>query len=164
MSEEARRASGNVPLAMVLGTFINGILAFGFVIAVLYSMGSLENAVESPTGTNALMSTGIIVRFYALFSILASMTRLIWAFARDNGLPFSRFFAKISPTHKIPLRALCLATTIVLLLSLINIASTTLSTRLYLSSPRNVSILYLTHYPSLLLQIHSASLQNCATI
>ncbi|APA15839.1 hypothetical protein sscle_15g106090 [Sclerotinia sclerotiorum 1980 UF-70] len=78
MSEGARRASGNVLLAMVLETFINGI-------AVLCSIRSLENAAESPSGysiieiyyqatkskagTNALMRTGIIVGFYALFSI-----------------------------------------------------------------------------------------------
>lgn len=60
----------------------------------------------------------------ALFSSLASVSRLTWAFAKDRGLPFPDFFGRVHPTLRIPLNALVLVLTIVSLLMLINIAST----------------------------------------
>ncbi|KAI9712157.1 MAG: hypothetical protein M1812_006995 [Candelaria pacifica] len=141
MSEEVTNAPTTVPRSMVLTVFINGILAFAWLIALLFSIGDYEKALESPTGypiieifrsaTNSragatLMMTGIlIVTFATDFAILASTSRLTWAFARDNGLPFSNFFAHINPTFKIPIRAITLVTFVTILLSLINIASTT---------------------------------------
>ena len=111
MSEEVKNAAVAVPQTMVQGIIINGILAFGFLIALLFTMGNVENALESPTGypiieifyqathsvtaTNGLMSLILITAFVALFGALASVTRLTWAFARDRGLPFSDFFAYV---------------------------------------------------------------------
>lgn len=61
----------------------------------------------------------------ALFSSLASVSRLTWAFARDRGLPFPDFFGKVHPTLRIPLNALCLVLTVVTLLMLLNLGSAT---------------------------------------
>jgi choline transport protein len=167
MSEETKNAAINIPRAMVYSTIVNGIIAFGFTVAVLYTMGNVFLILTSPTGspiiqivfqatqskraTTVIASLILVNGIFATFSTTASVSRLIWAFARDNGLPFSSFFVKVSshptlsiydtspqnppltscphqqvsPNHKIPLRALLLTTTITLLLSLINIASTT---------------------------------------
>ena len=112
MSEEVKNAAIAVPQTMVQGIIMNGILAFGFLIALLFTMGDVQNALESPTGypiieifyqatgsitaTNGLMSLILITAFVALFGALASVTRLTWAFARDQGLPFSDFFCYVS--------------------------------------------------------------------
>ncbi|KAI9774493.1 MAG: hypothetical protein M1835_006012 [Candelina submexicana] len=141
MSEEVSNAPTTVPRSMVLTVFINGILAFGWLIALLFSVGDYKEALDSPTGypiievfhsatksragATAMMSAILVVTFATDFAILASTSRLTWAFARDNGLPFSKFFAHINPTFKIPIRAICLVTIVTILLSLINIASTT---------------------------------------
>ena len=112
MSEEVKNAAVAVPQTMVQGIIINGILAFGFLIALLFTMGNVENALETTTGypiieiflqatnsvtaTNGLMALLLITAFVALFGALASVTRLTWAFARDQGLPFSDFFSYVS--------------------------------------------------------------------
>jgi len=39
---------------------------------------------------------------------MTTSSRMVWAFARDGGLPFSRFFAKVHPKLELPLNALIL--------------------------------------------------------
>ncbi|KAH1337206.1 hypothetical protein KXW98_001546 [Aspergillus fumigatus] len=140
MAEEVKMAPRTVPRSMIWGTITNGIMAFGYAIAVLYCMGDYMEALTSPTGypiitivyqatrsktaVNILMAMGLLPGWIALFNGLASVTRLTWAFARDNGLPFSDFFVHIDRKHKIPIRALFLVATLVVLLSFIQIGST----------------------------------------
>jgi choline transport protein len=72
-----------------------------------------------------MMTAVILVFSMNLFGCMASVSRLIWAFSRDHGLPFSGFFSKISPKNKCPTNAVVSLTVAVSLLSLINIGSTT---------------------------------------
>ncbi|GLA43952.1 hypothetical protein AnigIFM63309_002049 [Aspergillus niger] len=139
MSEEVKNAKVVIPRSMIYGTIINSVMAFGYLIAVLYCMGDYTAALTSPTGypiitiayqatgskaaTYVLMAMGMLPGWIALFNGLASVTRLTWAFARDNGLPFSDFFVKVDPRFKIPIRALFLVTALVILLSFIQIGS-----------------------------------------
>ena len=81
-------------------------------------------ATKSQAATAVLMAMIIYLGLMALFSTLTSVSRLTWAFANDNGLPFSRLFSQVNSTFKIPLYALLLDTTIAVLLLLINIGST----------------------------------------
>jgi len=67
-----------------------------------------------------LMITGYV----SLFGSLASVSRLVWAFARDGGLPFSKFFVYVDPKLKMPTRALGLVVMIVFLLSFVQLGST----------------------------------------
>ncbi|KAL3469716.1 GABA permease [Aspergillus californicus] len=140
MSEEVKNAKVVVPRSMIWGTLINGIMAFGYLIAILYCMGDYAEALQSPTGypiiqiayqatgsktaTFILMAMGMLPGWIALFNGLASVTRLTWAFARDNGLPFSDFFAKVDPHYKIPIRALFLVASCIVAISFIQIGST----------------------------------------
>ncbi|OOQ88338.1 amino acid permease [Penicillium brasilianum] len=140
MAEEVKNAKVVIPRSMIYGTLINGVLAFVYLIAVLYCMGDYAEALNSATGypiitivyqatgskaaTCILMVMGMLPGWIALFNSLASVTRLTWAFARDNGLPFSNFFACVDPTYKIPLRALLLVATCIFALSFIQIGST----------------------------------------
>lgn len=97
---------------MVMSVVINGLFMFGFMICILFTLGDLDTAISTPTGypiiqvlygatksnaaTIVLMSFIIFSGIVALFSTLASVSRLVWAFARDNGLPFSNFFSYVS--------------------------------------------------------------------
>lgn len=83
-----------------------------FATILLFYMGPLEEVTATPlpllwilhgiTGSkvaaNALTSLIAVIFFFALFNIFASVSRLVWVFARDNGLPFSSFFAYVSYT------------------------------------------------------------------
>lgn len=139
MAEEVKNPRKVIPRAMLCGVFINALLATGFAITITYTMGSFEAALNSPTdypiigiykqvtqsnhGATAMLCFVGLPGFVALFNGLASVTRLTWSFARDNGLPFSEFFIKISPRYRVPLRCLWLVSAVVILLSLINIGS-----------------------------------------
>jgi choline transport protein len=56
---------------------------------------------------------------------VASSSRATWAVARDNGIPFPKFFSRISPGWKIPVDVILFDATLQALLSLIFIGNTT---------------------------------------
>lgn len=100
---------------MVLSVLINGALNLAFIICVLFFLGDLDKALNTPTGypfievlyqatksqaaATVLMCFVLFSGLIALFSTLASVSRLVWAFAQDRGLPFSSFFARVSQWH-----------------------------------------------------------------
>ena len=114
MAEEVKDARRNVPNALMASVTINGILGFGMMIAILFTLGNLENI---ETITSAAVSgsplvdyfyfvlddrgfaTGLTSLLVAMFvfcavAVLCSTSRVTWAFARDNGLPGSSWIKK----------------------------------------------------------------------
>jgi hypothetical protein len=81
-----------------------------FVVVLLFYIGPLDaistaplpliyviyGATGSKAATNILISLVAVILFFALFNIFASVSRLVWVFASDKGLPFSNFFAYVS--------------------------------------------------------------------
>lgn len=141
MSEEAYNAPLNVPRAMIWSVVINGTAAFAYILTILYAITGTEAVFETPTGypiiavflqaTNsqkgatAMITAVILVFTMNLFGCMASVSRLIWAFSRDRGLPFSGFFSHITSWNKCPTNSVLAIFVSVSLLSLINIGSTT---------------------------------------
>jgi amino acid transporter len=80
-----------------------------FATILLFYMGPIDDVIATPlpllwviydiTGSsaaaNVLTALIAVVLFIALFNALASVSRLVWVFARDNGLPFSNFFSYV---------------------------------------------------------------------
>lgn len=81
-----------------------------FIVILLFFMGPITdevassslpliyviyNATGSRAATNALFALIIILMFLALFNAFASVSRLVWVFAQDKGLPFSNFFSYV---------------------------------------------------------------------
>ncbi|EQB55733.1 LPXTG-domain-containing protein [Colletotrichum gloeosporioides Cg-14] len=139
MSDEVKKAQTRVPRSVILACTVNSVMLVAFVIVLLFYIGPVDtlstaplpliyvvyNATGSRASTNALISLVAIIIFLALFNMLASVSRLVWVFAKDNGLPFSNFFSVINPTLKLPVHALLFILGIVTCLSLIYIASST---------------------------------------
>ncbi|MCJ1355100.1 MAG: hypothetical protein MMC33_005091 [Icmadophila ericetorum] len=141
MSEETKNAAINIPRAMILSVGINGLAGFAYILTVLYSINDLDAVFSNTTGypiievfyqatgnlhaATAMLCGVLVVFIMASVAILASASRLTWAFARDQGLPFSSFLAHINPTLGAPVRAVILNFVLTVLLSLINIGSTT---------------------------------------
>jgi choline transport protein len=112
MAEEVTNASIVVPWCMVWTVIINGSLGFAIIVAFCFCVGDLDTALYSETGydfievffnaTNSHAGTSVMVAilitlvFAATFGFLASASRQTWAFARDNGLPFSNFLSHVS--------------------------------------------------------------------
>jgi choline transport protein len=112
LGAEVKNAPLRVPQSMVLSVLINGVLAWGIIITILFTIGDsvavsqtpyvypiiqmLYNSTGSKGATTAIMTLLLFIGVVAVFSTLASVSRLTWAFARDKGLPLSHFFGKVS--------------------------------------------------------------------
>lgn len=115
MSEEIRNPSKIVPASMLCSLFLNGTLGFGMLMAVLFSVGNLEAAIESPTGypfmdifrrgtgspggSATMIAIVIVLSFCATIVVLASSSRLTWSFARERGLPGWRYLSSVRSSH-----------------------------------------------------------------
>jgi choline transport protein len=124
---------------MIFSVVVNATMQFLYMITVLFCIGDVDRVSASPlpiievyyqaTGsraaTNVFVFMFIFIIFVSFFNVFASVSRLIWAFSRDNGLPFSRTFAKIHPMLQMPVNALCVVAICLCLLALINIGSST---------------------------------------
>ena len=141
MCEEIRNASTIVPYALLASIGINGTLGLAMLIAILFCIGDIDNALSTPTGfpyveifyqavqsvgaTTAMSSLILLMMVLATLAVLAAASRMMWAFARDNGLPGSSYLARVEPRTQLPLFAIGTSVVITLLLGLINIGSST---------------------------------------
>lgn len=138
MSEEVRDASRSVPRAMIAVYFINFCLVFPAVVTVVYHIVSIDDALADPTlypviyvlrqsMSPAWMTVILTVMLCLLvcsnMTYLAAVTRDIWSFARDQGLPFSTFISKVDRKRHIPTRAVGVTSVCSILLGLIYIGS-----------------------------------------
>ncbi|KAF1992509.1 amino acid transporter [Aulographum hederae CBS 113979] len=139
LSEETIHAAKVIPRIILTTVLLNGTLAWVFLIVTLFGISDISAVLATPTGfpiievfaqitksatsatvmEAALVSIGIA----AMFGTLASVSRLTWAFARDDGLPFSSFFKKVDSRLHVPIPAITLVAVVIFLLSFINIAS-----------------------------------------
>jgi amino acid transporter len=139
MSDEVKQARTRVPRSIIFSVVVNGLMQSIYMITVLFTIGDAERVSTSPlpimevyyqaTGskaaTNLFVFMLIYIIFASFFNVLASVSRLIWAFSRDGGLPRSSTFAKVHPKLRVPVNALCFSALCVCILALINVGSST---------------------------------------
>ena len=95
----------------VVSTAANSIMSFGYGIVLMYCIGDYDAVSTSPLpiveiyfqATKSKASAMVLVIllhtfmiFIGTVNILASVTRLVWSFARDKGLPFHTLFTSVS--------------------------------------------------------------------
>ncbi|KAL9115088.1 MAG: hypothetical protein Q9227_000882 [Pyrenula ochraceoflavens] len=110
MSEEIKRATLNVPRAMIFCTAFNGALAWAMLVAFLFCTGTITDdealapypfipilvrMVDSDVGAAVMVSLVIALEFCACVAATATASRMIWAFARDRGLPSWRLLSQV---------------------------------------------------------------------
>jgi choline transport protein len=138
MAEEVRNASKVIPKTILVVYVLNFVLMFPAILTVCYHIPNLDDALSDPTTYPAIyvlrqsMSTtwitvvlAVIVVIMCVSSInyFAAVTRDLFAFARDQGLPFSSWLGKVHPTKHLPVNASQVSSVIAGLLSLIYIGS-----------------------------------------
>lgn len=139
MSEEITRANVNVPRSIVTSVCVNGLMGLCVLLATLFGIGDVDAALttatgypfieifQQATGNNAggigMSAIIVVMVLAATIGFVATSSRMIWAFARDQGLPFSGFLGKVHQGTSIPLRAVLVTTVIAILLALINLGS-----------------------------------------
>ncbi|PQE06527.1 GABA permease protein [Rutstroemia sp. NJR-2017a WRK4] len=139
MSEEIRNPSIVVPRSIMLSVIINGSLGFAMIVALLFCIGNVDDALgtntgypfmqiflqatQSVSGAATMAAIVTILALCATVGILASTSRMFWAFARDRGLPGWRTLQQVNPSTTIPLWSIAVTTIVSCLLALINIGS-----------------------------------------
>ncbi|THC98479.1 hypothetical protein EYZ11_002064 [Aspergillus tanneri] len=73
---------------------------------------------------------------------MATSSRMIYAFARDGGLPASPFFSKVHPTLKVPLNALYVTSVLVIIFGCIFLGSSSAFNAIVSSSVVMLDIAY----------------------
>ena len=97
---------------MIASVSMNSIMQFAYILCLLFTIGDVDKVANTPTllpiievyyeateskhATNLFVVMIAIIIFIAFFNVFASVSRLVWAFSRDKGLPFSSFFGAVS--------------------------------------------------------------------
>lgn len=126
---------------MVGSIVVNGVIGLIYCIILLFCLGDLDTLLTTPTGfpfmqlfLNVTNSPAAATIFTLIISLIAtaanaagltSTSRTAWSFARDRALPWSGYFAHISPTLQVPVRMCLLLTVLQALLGLIYVGNTT---------------------------------------
>lgn len=114
---------------------MNSVLAFAMTLVYLFFLGPVEdvlnatyglvpicvNATGSVRGGSALVGCFLITVISVSLGCVASASRLTWAWSRDGALP--AYFSYIDPRHRVPVRSVWLPIGIVMILCLLNLAS-----------------------------------------
>ncbi|KAL7792845.1 amino acid/polyamine transporter I [Trichoderma afarasin] len=138
MIEEIPNAALEGPKIMVIcvgiGTFTGAI----FLIVLLFVAGNIDEVISSAAGpllqilihatsntagAICLLMLPLVCLIFATFSVMTTSSRMIFAFARDGGLPASKFFARVHPKLGLPLNALILTSVVVIIFGLIFLGS-----------------------------------------
>ena len=141
MIEEIPNATVEGPKIMIYCVGIGTFTGFIFLMILLFVSGgndAIQNLISSPAGplpqilftaTNShagyicLLMFPLVCLLFAGTGILTTSSRMTYAFARDGGLPFSRFFSKVHPRLGVPLNALCLTAAFVVIFGCIFLGS-----------------------------------------
>lgn len=144
MSEEVNNAAVIVPWSMISTTVFNGAVGFGMILAVLFVTLNVDSALESPTGalgypfmdifytaTHSKAGASVMIAIILVMAgagttaAMASASRIVWAFARDRGLPGWRTVTKLQPKTAIPMLSVICTAVVTVLIGLINLGSST---------------------------------------
>ena len=111
MSEEVRNAAHVVPRAMMWTWLGNGLMGWIMAITFCFCIGDTMSILLTPLGAqqvqvflnttgSAAGATGLtcimlVIGVFACVAVMATNSRQLFAFARDNGVPFSSTFSKV---------------------------------------------------------------------
>lgn len=112
IAEEIKDASKTLPRAISWAVILNATLGFIMVLTLCFTLGDATQIIETPTGypfiqvfynttqsysaTNVMVTVLIVTLTSSAISEVATASRQLWSFARDNGLPFSSTLSYVS--------------------------------------------------------------------
>jgi len=114
-AEETHDATRNAPWGIVLSVAVSAIAGWALLVAVTLAIRDLPAAVaaenpfvhvlEGALGTRAggaLVWVAMAAMWFCGLASVTSNSRMLFAFARDGGLPFSAQLARVSPRFRSP--------------------------------------------------------------
>ncbi|KAF8924518.1 amino acid transporter [Dissophora ornata] len=138
MSEETEKSYVNGPRGILLSIFASVLIGLGLALAMTFGIQDYDNTLSSAFGAGpqifldcAGKKGGSVLIFIIVFAgwlcgvaTVAANSRMIYAFARDGGLPFSPFWTVLNKRTQMPLRLVWLSVVIVIILALPSLGST----------------------------------------
>ncbi|KAL5354185.1 polyamine transporter tpo5 [Pseudogymnoascus australis] len=139
MSEETHDAAIRGPQAIRWAVTISGLVGWMLTVTLCFCTTDLDAIINTPTGMPAaqiFLNAGgksggtamwffvILVQFFTGCSAMLADTRMAFAFARDNALPFSTFWSTVNPRTNTPINAVWLVVAFAVVLNCIGIGST----------------------------------------
>jgi amino acid transporter len=139
-SEETRHASHNVPKGILRSVYISGIFGGIMVAAFVIALPNVADGAKQggnvffwlmdkviPTGLKIPLEICIVIANYLCgLALVTSTSRMIYAFARDGGVP--KFLSKVSKAHNVPVAAIWLTAILAIASTIYAPAYTTLTT------------------------------------
>jgi amino acid transporter len=129
-SEETKDAATNAPRGIMTAVIASAVAGWVMLLAVTLAISNLDEAVSKGAGSfafileHALPRAGtslVVVTIAAMWfcglSSVTSNSRMLYAFARDGGLPFSRYLARVSPRFQTPAVAVWVSIAMAMLIS-----------------------------------------------
>lgn len=141
MIEEIPNAHVEGPKIMVYAVLMGAFTGFVLLMVLLFVSGGeagVNDVISSPAGpflqilytaTNnragavCLLMFPLVCLLFATTGIMTTSSRMTYAFARDRGIPASRFFAKVHGKYGLPVNALALTTVLVVIFGCIFLGS-----------------------------------------
>jgi amino acid transporter len=115
VSEETHDPTRNAAWGIFLSVAVSGVVGWILLLAVTLAIGDLRAtaAAENPfifilrtalgsAAGGALVWVAMVAMWFCGLSSITSNSRMLFAFARDGGLPFSRQLAAVSPKYRSP--------------------------------------------------------------
>ena len=140
VSEETTGAATSAPKAIVRSIYISAIAAFAMNLAMLIAIpkGRYDEIAAGGILAGGLVFTASLAGFLGKFLVIistvgqffcgmASVTansRMIYAFSRDNGLPGSKYWHRISPRTRTPTNSLWLGVVLSMFAGLLTLIQT----------------------------------------
>jgi len=120
VSEETAGAARNVPRGIVRSVLVSGIFGWLMLCAVVLAMPDPARAAEKGDGAfvftlgevlpgwfaSLLLGCIVIAQYLCGLATVTSASRMMFAFARDGGLPASRWVRHVSPRFRTPVIAI----------------------------------------------------------
>ncbi len=141
-SEETKKAALSVPRGMVSAVLWSSLFGYIMLCSFVLMIPNMDDAAKqgwnvffwamdaqvNPTVKEILYVAIFLSQFLCGLATVTSASRMIFAFARDKGLPASSALAKVSPTYRTPVAAIWTAAILAVLFvwftSMITIAGT----------------------------------------
>lgn len=146
MSEELPEPKRDMPKAIAAQIILGTITSFCYAVAILYAISDLDavlsssgsfplaevyaQATGSPAGTFGLLLIIFLSIMTCTVGTFLTVSRILWALARDNAVPFSPLFATVNQRLSCPIPATLLAAVFCSGFGAIQIASKTAFTDL----------------------------------
>ncbi|KAJ5094425.1 hypothetical protein N7456_010286 [Penicillium angulare] len=146
MSEETHDAAVRGPVAIKTAVMVSGVFGWLLTVSMCFCLTDFEDILNTPTGLPAaqiflnaggkaggtiMWAFAILVQFFTGCSAMLADTRMAYAFARDNALPFSEFLSKVNPHTHTPVNAVWFVVIFSIALNCIAIGSTETATAIF---------------------------------